>query len=163
MVVAVTFSRFKFASRETMAPTTDPGATSALTNTTTVVFGVAFAVQRLLDIFDDPLSRLWPRPANKKVAAAVIASLIGIAATWVGGLTLIYKEYPHFDQGLGAWLINLLVMGLAMGAGTEGVNSVLKFAQYSKDSKRADAQPLKTLPPPPAIASAAVQLARRIS
>ena len=52
---------------------------------------------------------------------------------------------------------------LAIGAGTEGVNSVLKFAQYSKDAKRADAQPSRTLPPPPTTAGAAEQLARRVA
>ena len=123
---------------------------------TAVVLGSGFAVQRLVEIFDPALSRLWPGANAKRVGTAVVASLLGIGLTLGGQFTLVFPSYPALANGAGAWFVNLLVTGLAIGAGTEGINTVLKYAQYSKDAKKGDA-PVGAGPvpqPPPTAVSA---------
>jgi hypothetical protein len=142
-------------------------ATDVVSNSTLIILGAGFAVQRLIEIFDPLFTKKWPDATKKKLATALIASVIGALFTLGGKFTLIYDAYPSLLKAnvdrwdFFRWLINLLVTGLAVGAGTEGVNSVLKLAQYSKEGKKSEGRAKPALNQPPPTADAAEALARR--
>jgi hypothetical protein len=140
-------------------------AAETVSSSTLIIVGAGFAVQRLMEIFDPFFTKLWPDAGKKKLASALIASGIGALFTLGGKFTLLYGAYPSLLEAnnvwdFSRWLVNLLVTGLAIGAGTEGVNSVLKFAQYSKEGKKSAAQARPALNRASPTADAAEALAR---
>jgi hypothetical protein len=108
-----------------------------LSTDTVIVLGAAFAVQRLIEIFDRPLSWCLPDARRKRFWTAIIASGLGIGIAAAAGLSLIGSA-PDWSP-LRLWT-GYVVTGLAIGAGTEGVNSVLKFVNYKKEAKRSRVQ-----------------------
>lgn len=121
--------------------------TQALSNGTTIVVAAGFAVQRFLEIFDGPISKSWPDPADKKFWSALIASAMGFLIAHFGQLSVLFATSGDDGQRV----VGVVVTGLAIGAGTEGVNSLLKAAQYSKDAKRDAAKastPAEAISPP---------------
>jgi hypothetical protein len=105
----------------------------------TVPFAAGFAVQRFLEILDPLTSKFLGNPITKKAVLGVVSLLIGWLIAWRIPVELFHallKQVsnagiaPGFDHFLSANFIS---------AGTEGFNSLLKFAQYKKEATKADA------------------------
>jgi hypothetical protein len=102
-----------------------------------VPFVAAFIVQRFLDILD-PLTSKLIQDANVKKIVLGLASL-GIGWILAGFLTLqLFHLLVKPETSLPGWLDEFFT-GIFISAGTEGFNSLLKFANYKKEASRADA------------------------
>jgi hypothetical protein len=108
------------------------------------LFAAGFAVQQLLEIitsfFDlDPNSKFQK---YKKPILGIVALGLGCAlSSQLADLGVLHTlKEVKFDQS--KWLFNgldFLVTALVISAGTEGVNSILKFLKYAKEDKKRDA------------------------
>jgi hypothetical protein len=105
----------------------------------TVPFAAGFAVQRFLEILDPLTSKFLSNPNSKKAFLGVVSLSIGCLIAWQIPVELFHdllkqagniKITPTFDHFLS---------GIFISAGTEGFNSLLKFAQYKKEATKADA------------------------
>jgi hypothetical protein len=94
-------------------------------------FAAGFAVQQLLEIIAPVLERFWS--GSKKILMGLISLAAGLALSFYAGLKVL-KPF-----GVDAPFIDLIVTGLIISAGTEGINSVLKFMGYYKQKEKADA------------------------
>jgi hypothetical protein len=102
-----------------------------------VPFVAAFIVQRFLDILD-PLTSKLIQDANVKKIVLGLASL-GIGWILAGFLTLqLFHLLVKPETSLPGWLDEFFT-GIFISAGTEGFNSLLKFANYKKEASKADA------------------------
>jgi hypothetical protein len=104
-----------------------------------------FAVQRSLEILDAPID-LWSKkkaadgtatvdPVTKKIWTAAISFVIGLLIGCVPELRVLQYVY----QGVN-WIVDQIVTGLIISAGTEGANSIIKFLTYAKDARKAEAE-----------------------
>ena len=117
------------------------------------VFAAGFAVQQLLEIltsFFDLDSKEFFKNYKKPILGSVALALGYALATQLDhgvlGILQGSDKYTTIDQ---------LATALIISAGTEGINSILKFLKYSKEEKKRDAaaaDPNSTPPasPPPA-------------
>jgi hypothetical protein len=110
-----------------------------------IVLLTGFAIQQALQIIDLPISALLRRYSLtgaigmsysdfKKVIMTVIALAIAGVTVWLCGLhTLwyidqtLFEKHPCFDR---------IVTALVLSAGTEGVNTLIKYFGYVKDARR---------------------------
>jgi hypothetical protein len=111
-------------------------------------FAAGFAVQRLLEIVDALLSARGRPPGRVKPAVLGVVSLVvGVLLACAGKLRVLLPLGSDLDATLGANLaafVDYLVTGLIISAGTEGFNSILKFLNYKKEEKKAEAVEQKT-------------------
>lgn len=127
------------------------------------VFAAGFAVQQLLEIltsfFDLDSNNTFQR--FKKPVLGAVAFLLGcgLADQLNLGVLNILKGTPTAAVG---WT-DFLATALIISAGTEGVNSILKFMKYTKEEKKREAagqdpqsQPLPATPAPPGVPPATV-------
>ena len=111
----------------------------SITQTLTVPFAAGFIVQRFLEVLDPLTSKFLGNPNTKKALLASVSLALGWAMaaqipielfrtllTQVGN-TRITPGFDHF------------LSGVFISAGTEGFNSLVKFANYKKESSKADA------------------------
>lgn len=101
----------------------------------------AFAIQRVVDLFDPLLVRLsaaftgssWfeTNSAAKKWLSLVFSLGLGIAASWRVPLRSVALLVPDVSE-----LADVVVTGLVIAAGTEGSNSLIKYFSYVKDAKK---------------------------
>lgn len=98
-------------------------------------FAAGFAVQRLLEILDP----LVEKAKNKKAILGVASLIAGLILAFAGKLRVLLP----LGTDIGA-VLDYLVTGLVISAGTEGINSVLKFLTYKKEEKKAEAATEKT-------------------
>jgi hypothetical protein len=104
------------------------------------IFAAGFAVQQLLEIltsyFDLDSKKLFQN--YKKPILGTVAFVLGLAlaAEVNTGVLNILKGSPP-DTRVG--LLDFIVTALIISAGTEGVNSILKFLKYSKEDKKREA------------------------
>jgi hypothetical protein len=105
-----------------------------------IAFGPAFAaglaVQRLLEILD-PLAEMIveKKEVNKKLLLGFVSFIMGLALAFGAGLRIL--------QPLGAThadLLDVVVTGLIISAGTEGFNSIIKFLGYTKELRKEEAK-----------------------
>lgn len=119
------------------------------------VFAAGFAVQQLLEILTSVLD-LDSNEGFQRYKKAILGSVafgIGCALAWalkngVLGILQGISEYTWID---------FFATALVISAGTEGVNSILKFLKYSKEDKKreaAGADPKASLPAAPAAPAA---------
>ncbi|KAA3660770.1 MAG: hypothetical protein DWQ04_18455 [Chloroflexi bacterium] len=96
------------------------------------VFAAGFAVQQLLEIIS-PLAEKFP--ANKKLVLGFLSLAVGLALAGWGGFSILlplgFTSTTDF--------IDVFVTGLVISAGTEGVNSIMKFLGYTKENKKGEA------------------------
>jgi hypothetical protein len=95
-------------------------------------FASGLAVQRLLDILDPWLDRL-DQGKYKKLLLGVVSFAIGLG---IAALTNIRVLKP-----LGATAydsVDIVVTALIVSAGTESLNSILKFLSYKKAEQKAE-------------------------
>lgn len=95
-------------------------------------FATGFALQRILEILDDPLEK-YAKDYKK-----IILSLLSLA----GGLTLAFgaglRVLVHLGFAGGDFW-DALVTALIISAGTEGINTIMKYFGYVKQKEHAEA------------------------
>jgi len=108
------------------------------------VFAAGFAVQQLLEILTSFLD-LDTKPTFQKYKKAILGAVALIA-----GIVLAFEAHLRVLQPLlnaaivpspGEILapIDYFATGLVISAGTEGINSILKFLKYKKEDVKNDA------------------------
>ncbi|HXD34364.1 MAG TPA: hypothetical protein VN643_24815 [Pyrinomonadaceae bacterium] len=103
-------------------------------------FAAGFAVQRFLEILDPVVDRVIGSE-RKKIILGLTSLVAGFGfASGLGVRVLAnlgaYTFTGKFDQND---LLDLLVTSLVISAGTEGLNSILKFMNYKKEETKAEA------------------------
>ena len=101
-------------------------------------FAVGFAVQRLLEILDAILGFAvgdnWDkRPTLKHFVLAIVSIGAGGAVALTTGIRVLH---PLGGTASDAW--DVAVTALVISAGTEGLNSILKYLGYKKDEQKAE-------------------------
>lgn len=124
-----------------------------LITTLAPVFAAGFAVQQLLEILTSLLD-LDARETFQKYKKAILGFV-----SLILGLVLAYNGYLRVLQPLFAVVVtdpvtkaitisysvtipgylDYVVTTLVISAGTEGINSIMKFLKYSKEDKKSDA------------------------
>lgn len=102
-------------------------------------FAAGFAVQQLIELVDSIFGPIlkWDQPntpINKKALFGIISLGVGLLIAFFSGIRVL--------QPLGvpqAGVMDVLVTGLVISAGTEGINSIMKFLGYTKDAKKDEA------------------------
>ncbi len=95
-------------------------------------FAAGFALQKLLEIFDPLVERLVKGDEKaKKMFIGLISLAAGLALAFGAGIRVLV----HLDYG-GADLWDALITALIVSAGTEGINSIMKYLGYAKENKR---------------------------
>lgn len=98
-------------------------------------FAVGFAIQQLLELLD-PIAGKAVHGSAKKIALGLVALAVGvIAAAYVDAIRILAALGVVTD----AW-IDVTITGLVVSAGTEGLNSIVKFLGYAKENKKEDAK-----------------------
>lgn len=96
------------------------------------VFVAGFAVQQLLELISPIIERI---SSNKKPILNLFSLFFGLTLAGWGGFSVLlplgFSSAPD--------LIDVIVTGLVVSAGTEGINSILKFLGYTKEKKKAEA------------------------
>ena len=105
----------------------------------TVPFAAGFIVQRFLEILDPLTTKLIKDPNTKKI----VLGLVSLAIGWTLAICVdlrIFHELPTLSAAakLPDWLDHFFT-GIFISAGTEGFNSLMKFANYKKETTKADA------------------------
>lgn len=136
------------------------------------VFAAGFAVQQFLEIPATviDLSGNEQLQKFKKAVLGIIGAVIGLVlAGYFGDLRILKILSPTTDTaaGIKAYL-DIFVTGLVISAGTEGVNSILKFLKYSKEDKKNEAaasapKNLSTGAPAPQAATTPVPTAKALA
>lgn len=97
-------------------------------------FAAGFAVQQALEILDATLFVRLP-PLGKRTALAWTSLGLGVAFAWFGGIRILAAlELAKKDS-----TTDIIISALFISAGTEGVNSLLKFLQYKKEEQKGEA------------------------
>ena len=110
----------------------------SLTTALGPIFVAGFAVQQFLEILTAVLN-LDSNASFEKFKKMIL----GIASLGLGLLLAAFVQEFRVLQALkigsvGTWL-DVFISALVLSAGTEGVNSILKFFKYSKEDKKATA------------------------
>jgi len=95
-------------------------------------FAAGFALQQLLELLDSFFAKIKD-PADKKLLMSVVSLVVGLILAFAAGLRVL--------QPLGvtqADILDGIVTGLIISAGTEGFNSILKFLGYAKEERKAE-------------------------
>jgi hypothetical protein len=126
------------------------------------VFAAGFAVQQLLEIltsfFDLDTKRVFQNYKKPILGAAAFGLGLALASQLEPGvLAILVAEGAKTPDRT----IDILATALVISAGTEGVNSILKFLKYSKETKKreaaaADPEALALAAPSPREAEAAI-------
>jgi hypothetical protein len=98
-----------------------------------VPFAAGFVVQRVLEILDPLFPDSVQKPGRKKIAMGVVSLTLG---WWLASSGI------HVFKNMGATITgwqDILLSGVFISAGTEGFNTLLKFANYKKEASKADA------------------------
>lgn len=105
-----------------------------LTKALAPAFACGVALQQLLELLDPILSRLFSDPLKKKTATSIISLVVGVLFAAAAKITVLK------DLGFtGPMLLDVVVSALIVSAGTEGFNSIVKFAFYKKEEQKVDA------------------------
>ena len=95
-------------------------------------FATGFALQRLLEILDVPLENYAKE--YKKLILSLLSLVGGLILAFGAGLrVLVHLGFVGGD----VW--DALVTGLIISAGTEGINTIMKYFGYVKQKEQAEA------------------------
>jgi hypothetical protein len=101
-------------------------------------FAAGFIVQRFLELLD-PITSKWIKdPTTKRIVLAWAALVLGLVLAWTLHLEIFHDMKLPQGANLPDWL-DTIFTAIFISAGTEGFNSLLKFAYYRKESSKADA------------------------
>lgn len=97
-------------------------------------FAAGFAIERLLEILDPLLKELpgLEKPKSKKIVLGLVSLAVGLLLAWLAGIRVL--------QPLGVTtvgVVDIIATGLIVSAGTEGLNSIMKFIEYGKEGTKA--------------------------
>jgi hypothetical protein len=110
-----------------------------LITTLTVPFAAGFVVQRGLEILDPFTSKVLGNPITKKAVLGVVSLGLGWAMAAAIPIQIFHQLLTQgVATALPKWVDSLL-SGVFISAGTEGFNSLMKFANYKKEASKADA------------------------
>jgi len=125
------------------APVTNAAATVDIAKALLPAFAAGFAVQQFLELVDPIytgiLSMLAPSAGSndgtraKKVVFSIVSFLLGL---WLAKHNILVLKPLGIDISP---RVDLLVSAIFISAGTEGLNSLMKFAGYKKEQKKAEA------------------------
>lgn len=114
-----------------------------------LMFLSAFAIQRLIELVDEPLNKLVSVTLNekdnmsvtsftsrKKTLSTLLSVMLGAAVAFSADMGLLQT----FELVSKTSFADKIFSGLVMGSGTEAVNSVLKYVRYAKDERGAMAR-----------------------
>jgi hypothetical protein len=108
-----------------------------LATTLTVPFAAGFVVQRFLEILDPITVKFIKDPNTKKIVLGFVSLGIGLALAAGMDLKIFHQLHSSTADGpLTNWL-DYLATAVFVSGGTEGFNSLLKFANYKKESTKA--------------------------
>jgi len=124
-------------------------------------FAVGLGMQKLLELLDPVVDAILgaieasdaDRVRLKKLTAGALSLTAGIILSAVAELGVLSALRATSLKGP-QWVVDVIVTGLIVSGGTEGMNSIVKFLGYAKDAKKADVPPASTgvpaagLPPP---------------
>lgn len=101
------------------------------------VFVAGFAIQQFLEILTSVLN--LDSNAKFEKFKKVILGVVSLALGWV--LAYFVKEFRilHALKNDSVTWLDIPISALVLSAGTEGVNSILKFFKYTKEDKKATA------------------------
>ena len=103
-------------------------------------FAAGFSIQQFLEILDAPLSLLLTNQTVKKSALGLLSLVMGLLVASKGQI--------HIFQLLGASTfpisLDTFLTAVFISAGTEGFNSLLKFANYKKEEAKTSAAAQKS-------------------
>ena len=100
-------------------------------------FAAGFAIQQLLEILDPLIIKIIGQ-ADKKLVLGIVAFIVGLVLAFGAGLSILE---PLGVANAGIW--DTIITGLVISAGTEGINSILKFLGYTKEKEKATAATAK--------------------
>lgn len=108
------------------------------------IFAAGFAIQQFLEILDPIVVRLIGE-RDKKLILGIISLIAGLLIAFGTGLRVLAPLCIYTDIQEGSYfdLLDALITAFIISAGTEGINSVMKFLGYAKESKKGDAAALK--------------------
>ncbi|MEM0498149.1 MAG: hypothetical protein QW781_01450 [Methanothrix sp.] len=115
-----------------------------LVATVVPIFAAGFAIQQFLEILDPIVVRLIGE-RDKKLILGIISLIAGLLIAFGTGLRVLAPLCIYSDIQEGSYfdLLDALITAFIISAGTEGINSVMKFLGYAKESKKGDAAALK--------------------
>ncbi|HOK57485.1 MAG TPA: hypothetical protein PK659_00190 [Methanothrix sp.] len=115
-----------------------------LVATVVPIFAAGFAIQQFLEILDPIVVRLIGE-RDKKLILGIISLIAGLLIAFGTGLRVLAPLciYSDIQEGYYFDLLDALITAFIISAGTEGINSVMKFLGYAKESKKGDAAALK--------------------
>lgn len=96
-------------------------------------FAAGFAIQQLLEVLD-PLVKKIIGDADKKLVLGIVSLIVGLVLAFGAGMRVLQ---PLGIANAEFW--DAIVTALVISAGTEGINSILKFLGYSKEREKAEA------------------------
>ena len=104
-------------------------------------FAAGFSIQQLLEILDAPLSLFLTNQSVKKTVLGVLSLILGLLVASQGQI--------HIFQLLGVSAafppaLDTFLTAVFISAGTEGFNSLLKFANYKKEEAKTSAAAQKS-------------------
>ena len=105
----------------------------------TVPFAAGFVVQRVVEILDTYTTAKIADPSHKKFAIGAVSVVLGCLLAF--GLHLrMFHDLMQFDcDDAFMNLLDYVGTGIFISGGSEGFNSLLKFANYKKEGSKADA------------------------
>ena len=105
-----------------------------------VPFVAGLIVQRFLEILDPLTVKFIKDPNTKKIVLGFASLGLGCALSGFADMRMFHLLHPLFPdfRELPSWL-DVLFTGIFISAGTEGFNSLMKFANYKKEASKADA------------------------
>lgn len=99
------------------------------------VLAAGLALQQLLELLNPLIERIVGEDEKiKKMYVGLISLLVGFGLSFGAGLQVL--------TALGAstpYVVDGIVSGLIISAGTEGINSIMKFLGYTKEKEKANA------------------------
>jgi|SRR5579872_1826611 len=103
----------------------------------TALFAAGFAVQQLLELATAILN-LDSNPTFQKYKKTILGILSLAAGLLLAGFVSPLRVLSALGVAASG-PTDVLVTGFVLSAGTEGINSILKFAKYSKEDKKTTA------------------------
>ncbi|HRQ25094.1 MAG TPA: hypothetical protein PLF42_16830 [Anaerolineales bacterium] len=95
-------------------------------------FAAGFALQKLLEILDPLIERLVKGDEKaKKLFLGLVSLAAGLVLAFGAGIRVLvhlgYMGHDLWDAGITALIVS---------AGTEGINSIMKYLGYAKENKK---------------------------
>jgi hypothetical protein len=100
----------------------------------TVLFAAGFVVQRLVEILDAYTTAKIADPNRKKFVIGVISLALDWVLAGVGEIHI----FSALNWTMPSYL-DVIASGIFISGGSEGFNSLMKFANYKKEASKADA------------------------